>query len=294
MSNSTMKAPPSKKQRNLFSFFAKPSPSSLIDRHLTQIQVGTRISVFWPDDNEYYAATVMAKKRHLVSGDNSGASKNVMTLVYDDGDVETVDLTKEQFKVLNSGRLNMALSSNQKKQSSTAAKSKSTNNAASTTTAKKRRILEESEEYEFESSDEEPPLESDDDEASFFFPSLSLTKEKRKVKVPFEFYTTVVKLYPVQYGSISCLKFYGHFKLDDGQDVLVISWASDYYTKHKTYRVIVPQHVIDFIKNKNNIGGLKKLISSLFMKSRQDGTNLTQDKKSIGHCLGDTTSSNNY
>jgi len=54
--------------------------------------------VLWPDDDKYYPATITAKKRHF-----SQTSQNVVTLVYDDGDVETLDLSKEKFKLLSGG-----------------------------------------------------------------------------------------------------------------------------------------------------------------------------------------------
>eukprot|EP00957_Ditylum_brightwellii_P012817 968763-Ditylum_brightwellii.AAC.1 len=107
------------KQASLFSFFnkkstptkpsspkpasSKPPPSSSPVKKsppkkknawnaklVSQVQIGTRLSVLWPDDDEYYPCKVTEQK--------SGTT--VFTLLYDDGEVETLDLAGEVFKVL--------------------------------------------------------------------------------------------------------------------------------------------------------------------------------------------------
>ena len=50
--------------------------------------VGARISVFWPDDNAYYPGVIAAR-----------SGRHVVTIRYDDGGVETVDLAKETFLI---------------------------------------------------------------------------------------------------------------------------------------------------------------------------------------------------
>ena len=53
--------------------------------------VGSKLEVYWPDDKAYYKATVTGQR-------NSG--KPVFTLSYEDGEVERVDLSTEQFRIL--------------------------------------------------------------------------------------------------------------------------------------------------------------------------------------------------
>ena len=50
---------------------------------------GTRLSVYWPDDDQYYPGTI-----------TNITKRGRFHISYDDGDVETVDLTKELFKLL--------------------------------------------------------------------------------------------------------------------------------------------------------------------------------------------------
>ncbi len=63
---------------------------------LAAVRVGSKLSVYWPNDKEYYTARVTAKKR-VPSGNGTS---NVVTLLYDDGEVENLDLTNESFKIL--------------------------------------------------------------------------------------------------------------------------------------------------------------------------------------------------
>jgi len=107
------------KQGNLFSFFSKkPSPKAAAASSQTnadapskpaasaaaaasakpsakkelwqQVELGMRVEVYWPQDKTYYAATVTGR---------SNANKSVFSLSYDDGEVERVDLSTEQFRI---------------------------------------------------------------------------------------------------------------------------------------------------------------------------------------------------
>jgi hypothetical protein len=55
----------------------------------TQVSLGTRIAVYWPDDDQYYKARVMSR---------DGGSN--VELLYDDSVREKLDLRKEQIKIL--------------------------------------------------------------------------------------------------------------------------------------------------------------------------------------------------
>jgi hypothetical protein len=57
---------------------------------LDMIQIGTRLDVFWPLDNQYYSATVVSQ----------GSNATQVSLLYDDGDTEWIDLTEHDFKLL--------------------------------------------------------------------------------------------------------------------------------------------------------------------------------------------------
>jgi hypothetical protein len=61
---------------------------------LDKIQIGTRLDIFWPLDNEYYSATVMAQ----------ASSPARISLLYDDGVTEWIDLTQHDFEVLSEQR----------------------------------------------------------------------------------------------------------------------------------------------------------------------------------------------
>ena len=174
------------KQGNLFSFFAKKkedapaaastdksaadgasadnsnanakkaSASSATSKPgLSNVRVGGTVEVYWPDDEEYYKAQVLAHR---------GGDK--YTLKYEiDGEKETLDLSRERFRVVSSG--------GEDDDDDDDAKEASTGEGAS----KRRRILEDSEESseeseeedggesgsEFEFEDEEEEEEEDED-----------------------------------------------------------------------------------------------------------------------------------
>lgn len=66
------------------------------DPKLKEIKVGTRLSVLWPDDAEYYDAKVTKINRGIKNTD----SQVLYTLLYDDGEMEELDLSGESFKLL--------------------------------------------------------------------------------------------------------------------------------------------------------------------------------------------------
>ena len=59
-----------------------------------KLVTGCRLSVFWPDDNQYYDAVITEK------GDNNVSTSSTVHLLYDDGEEEIVDLKTEKFTVL--------------------------------------------------------------------------------------------------------------------------------------------------------------------------------------------------
>jgi DNA mismatch repair protein MSH6 len=141
----------------------KPAPStkrSKQDQLLASINAGMTLSVFWPADQEYYTAKVTAKKRQP-SGTGTGHS-NVFTLLYDDGEVETIDLTNEKFKIVEDAKIPPVSQESQENESLDTDKR-----------AKKRKIIfeESEEEFEFddqieegEDSEEEYAAPNDDDD----------------------------------------------------------------------------------------------------------------------------------
>lgn len=66
----------------------------LLTRDLAKVSVGSRVAVHWPDDDDYYEATVITEQNW---------SKTPFELEYDSGHFEWVDLRKVKFCVLASG-----------------------------------------------------------------------------------------------------------------------------------------------------------------------------------------------
>ena len=60
-----------------------------------QVQVGDEISVYWPDDDQYYDATVEQQK---------GTTSSSFYIRYDDGEQEWVDLSTETFQLLDTSK----------------------------------------------------------------------------------------------------------------------------------------------------------------------------------------------
>ena len=74
----------------------RPDTASMTQElFLVSIQVRSAISVHWPEDQEYYNAKVTAKNCQS----NVSASSNVCTLLYEDGEVDTIDLAYEMIKI---------------------------------------------------------------------------------------------------------------------------------------------------------------------------------------------------
>lgn len=71
---------------------------------LSAIKVGTKLAILWPDDNVYYSGAV--KARHSMMNGKYGSHYApedegfVYTIDYDDGSVETLDLAKERFRII--------------------------------------------------------------------------------------------------------------------------------------------------------------------------------------------------
>lgn len=78
---------------------------------ISSIDVGFTLKVYWPEDKVYYTAKVISKNQEL-----SGNS-NIVTLSFEDGEKETVDLTNEKFKIVH-GRNSSTTRSDKKRKSS--------------------------------------------------------------------------------------------------------------------------------------------------------------------------------
>ena len=101
--------------------------------------------MYWPDDDEYYNAKISSKKTR-----NDG-SNHVYTLVYDDGEVETIDLSKETFRIVHQGV------------STSTATTTTTTTTTATTSVDDRRssggsIISQEEEEEEEGSEDDAPV----------------------------------------------------------------------------------------------------------------------------------------
>jgi DNA mismatch repair protein MSH6 len=150
---------------------ASSSSSSSSAAHrklLSEITVGTRLAVYWPDDDEHYPCTIRAHRPRR--GQDPG---HLYELHYEDGEVETIDLARERFRVIGG----------KKKKKKNDEKGRSSNDdggdgkekdddidvdaAAGSSAKKRRRILQESsEEDEFDELDGDESEEEDDDDDS--------------------------------------------------------------------------------------------------------------------------------
>jgi hypothetical protein len=63
-------------------------------RLLEQIQVGTRVAVYWGGDDEYFSGTVTKER------DKDSTKRKRFFLKYDDGDREWIDFSRHKFRVL--------------------------------------------------------------------------------------------------------------------------------------------------------------------------------------------------
>ena len=85
------------------------SPSVQQLKLLSQITVGTKIAIFWPDDNEYYPCMVHA---HCPRDGMLGKDEqHRYTLHYEDGEIETLHLTNERFRIIG-GRIRSSTHAN--------------------------------------------------------------------------------------------------------------------------------------------------------------------------------------
>lgn len=66
--------------------------TDLIANEVAKIKVGTRVAVFWPDDNRYYKGVVSRKQPE--------ATWRPFFLEYDDGEEEWIDFRQHKFKIL--------------------------------------------------------------------------------------------------------------------------------------------------------------------------------------------------
>ena len=112
------------------------------------MKVGSTISVYWPDDKKYYKAKVTSM----------GSRRSAVTLLYDDGEVETVDLSGEKFKVLSESTTEAELSPT--------ASQVQDPMPVTQESSKKRRVIQEESEEEFEDDVENSDSDSSDFVAS--------------------------------------------------------------------------------------------------------------------------------
>lgn len=138
------------------------SSSSNHQKLLSRLTLQTKLAVFWPDDNEYYPCTI---KEHRTPGGSTG--NHVYTLHYEDGEVETVDLSTERFRIIGGvTKKNMGGGGN--KRGGTEEDEEDDEVVGGTSNNKKRRrILEDSEE-EMDLDEEESSAEEGDDSGSEF------------------------------------------------------------------------------------------------------------------------------
>jgi hypothetical protein len=59
---------------------------------LAKVEIGSRVAVYWPDDDEYYEGTVTRER-----------NKKPFYLEYDDGDREWIDFRQHEFRLLPGG-----------------------------------------------------------------------------------------------------------------------------------------------------------------------------------------------
>lgn len=71
-------------------YTAEEMAQIVLSPELEKVKIGSRVSVLWSDDNEYYEATVTQERN----------KKRPIHLVYDDGDSEWIDLRQQKFRLL--------------------------------------------------------------------------------------------------------------------------------------------------------------------------------------------------
>ena len=102
-------------------------PMVTINPDIIKVNVRTRMDVYWPEDNKYYQCKITSLK----CNDNR-RKYTVTTLLYDNGEIEIVDLTKESFIIINNEFNSLSIRKSTTK--ITAAK-KTTTTATATATA---------------------------------------------------------------------------------------------------------------------------------------------------------------
>jgi hypothetical protein len=61
---------------------------------VVQVEIGSRVAVYWPQDNQYYEATVTRVR---------DKTRLLHFLEYDDGESEWIDLDQNKFRILPKG-----------------------------------------------------------------------------------------------------------------------------------------------------------------------------------------------
>jgi DNA mismatch repair protein MSH6 len=126
--------------------------------------LGSKIAVYWPDDEKYYNATV-SKQR---------GSSSTFWLEYYDGESEWIDLATEDFRLLLKNDKDKGKDKDKDKDDKKK-KISSPKAAPSTNTNKRRRIDEESDEEENEWNEDE----SDDEDGSVYDPKSAPKEEEQ-------------------------------------------------------------------------------------------------------------------
>eukprot|EP00579_Thalassiosira_antarctica_P005316 CAMPEP_0201877944 /NCGR_PEP_ID=MMETSP0902-20130614/9223_1 /ASSEMBLY_ACC=CAM_ASM_000551 /TAXON_ID=420261 /ORGANISM="Thalassiosira antarctica, Strain CCMP982" /LENGTH=1501 /DNA_ID=CAMNT_0048405489 /DNA_START=26 /DNA_END=4528 /DNA_ORIENTATION=+ len=120
---------------------------------LSKLTIGTKLAVFWPDDSEFYPCVIHAHRPNGQAVDAGQHPGHMYTLNYEDGEVETVDLSTEKFRIIGGKKRASDDGADAAGSKSNAAANDTNNNDSSS--KKRRRIMEESEDDEMESSEEE-------------------------------------------------------------------------------------------------------------------------------------------
>ncbi|CAB9531459.1 TUDOR [Seminavis robusta] len=74
-----------------------PSGTTIQDLS-AQVKVGSQVAVFWPEDDQYYAATVVEHR-------DSSTHRKPLYIEYDDGDAEWIDLSEHVFRPIGFGEV---------------------------------------------------------------------------------------------------------------------------------------------------------------------------------------------
>jgi DNA mismatch repair protein MSH6 len=160
-----------------------PSPPQPL-QEWQKVSLGDRIAVYWPDDDEYYNATVTKQRSNPNANPNNGNQSNFY-LEYDDGQCEWIDLAQERFRLL---ELPANVTNNSTSSNDTSTKTTSTRTRPSPPqapakqklpAAKRRRI--QSEDEEEDNDDEEAEFDmDDDDDGSAFEPNKANDEEEEE------------------------------------------------------------------------------------------------------------------